>query len=145
MVELTLTERYLRRIARLLSALVVLLLFVAAYCAYDAFPRISRDVRFRTRVFTKASELLAAKEYTRTVTYCERQLGRQQFHNDPWMYWYIGEAHYRMSNWKESVAAMERALELKPDFKQRIQPYLDVARRKIKEPENPNITSEHIP
>ena len=50
--------------------------------------------------------------------------------SDGWAYWCLGQAYFRLEKWEESSAAMQRALDLNPEMKEQIEPYLVAIRKK---------------
>lgn len=128
MTDMTTSEKYLRRISRLLALMTVPLFIIAGYYTYDIIPRLKWHFRGNSQTYRKAGEMLYVKNYQATIDLCLKLLDKDP--NDSQAYLYLGQAHFKMEHWGESGTAFRRALELDPAMKEYVEPYLAAIKEK---------------
>jgi tetratricopeptide (TPR) repeat protein len=69
-------------------------------------------------------DLIKKKEYKEAIMKIDQRV--KTVGEDGALLWYKGMALYNLERWEESDAAIKKAIEMEPSYKNDLQPYLDV-------------------
>jgi len=79
----------------------------------------------------QAEDFLCKNEAAELLEHCNDRLNTHP--NDIWAHWYLGQANFNISAWRESKRNFERVLEIDPSWFHTIETWLEKIEEKTSE------------